>query len=212
MRIAFFSVALLASTATLAATPLEGWYAGVSGGYTYMPDNISTSRYGFKRTDASYSSGFNAGANIGFKSNPLRYEAELTYIQADLRKFFINKIRQSYVDGETNATLAMAKIYYDFPDMVPCVQPFLGAGLGYAYVETNIRSKLPFGYTHYVGSDSVFAYQGTAGLNYNYAEAFTLSIAYRYVGTERVNALGKIFQVNMATAGVVYRFDDGKYQ
>lgn len=212
MRIAFFSVALLASSATFAVTPIDGWYSGVSGGYTDMPDNISISRYGFKRTDASYNAGYNAGVNLGFKSNPLRYEAELTYIKADLKQFYINKIRQHGIDGDTSAALAMAKVYYDFPDMVPCVQPFIGAGIGYGWIGTDMFSKNPFGRTHYSGSNSVFAYQGTAGLSYNFSDSYSLTIAYRYIGTQRPDNLGKVFQANMATAGVVYRFDEWLYK
>jgi len=212
MRTAFFSIALLASSATIAATPIDGWYAGVSGGYTYTPDNISVSYYGLRLTDASYDSGYNAGINLGYKSNPLRYEAEVTYINADLKKFYINKVRQHGIDGNTYATLGMAKVYYDFPDIVPCLQPFIGAGLGYGWVKTDFLSKRPFGLLHYTGSNGVFAYEGTAGLSFNFSESYSLSLAYRYVGTQRPDNLGKVFQANMATVGVVYRFDEGLYK
>lgn len=213
MRIAFFSATMLAASTIFAATPIDGWYGGVLGGYTYMPDNISTSRYGFLRDRATYTSGYHAGINLGFKSTPLRYEAEVTYISADLSKYHINHIRQIGVDGETTATLAMANVYYDFPAMVPCVEPFIGAGLGYAWVDTNLWSRGPnVGLTHYVGSNSVFAYQATAGLTYNFTDNYSLNIAYRYVGTERPDHLGKVFQANLATIGATYRFDGDRYK
>ncbi len=212
MKIVFFSAALLASSLATAAVPIDGWYASIFGGYAYLPDNVSNGNDGFNRTRPSYDSGYNGGGRLGFQSNPLRYELEVTYINANLKKFLINNISPLGVEGESTATLGMANVYFDFPEMVPCISPFLGVGLGYGYVTAQLNSRAAFLRTNLKVSDSVFAYQATAGLTYNFAENYAVNLAYRYVGTERADELGKVFQANLATLGVVYRFDGYNYK
>jgi len=212
MRIVFFSAALVASGAALGATAIDGWYSSAFGGYTYMPNTINITHAGLTRNHATYESGFHAGGRFGYKSNPMRYEAEFTYIESDLSGFSINNIKQTHVTGNTNASLAMANVYYDFPNMVPAVQPFLGLGLGVAWVDGIFKSSGPFSYTRYHGSNAAFAYQGTAGFTFNFAENYALNIAYRYVGTDRVDKFGKMFQANLGTVGVIYRFNEIAYK
>lgn len=213
MRITFFSAALLASAASCAATPIDGWYSSVFGGFTYMPDNLSISTPGLFLDRAAYDSGYNAGGRVGFKSNPLRYEAEFTYINANLHDLNANYVSQLDVSGNTSASLAMANIYYDFPDMVPAIQPFLGLGLGYGWLQSTLQSSGPDNPISFTtGTDSVFAWQATAGFTYNFAECFALDIAYRYVGTGSSDNLGKVFQANLGTVGVTYRFNENGYK
>ncbi|MGQ3890661.1 outer membrane protein [Legionella sp. CNM-4043-24] len=212
MRIALFSAALIASGASFAATPVQGWYGSVFGGYSYIPENVDITRYGLARNNAAYNSGYHAGARIGYQSNPLRYEGEYTYITANLKKFTIDNIPQLGVNGSTTANLAMANIYYDFPDMVPAIQPFLGVGLGYGWVQGVLNSDGPIFSTRYTGESSVFAYQATGGFTYNFAENFAVNIAYRYVGTDRVSELGKFFQAHLGSVGVIYRFNQSSYK
>ncbi|WED41945.1 outer membrane protein [Legionella cardiaca] len=229
MRIAFFSAAMLASGLLSAAVPIDGWYASVFGGYTYVPDNVSNTTYyppgyftnttyAFLRAHPSYNNGWNAGGRIGYQSMPLRYEAELTYLQAYLSKFKINHARQLGVDGETTGTFGMANVYYDFPEMVPCIATFVGVGLGYGYVTAELNGKGPIGVsgpaftTHFKVDDGVFAYQATAGFTYNFAENYAVNLAYRYLGTERADDFNKVFQAHLASAGVVYRFDGASYK
>jgi len=214
MKIAMFTAAILSSGIAASATPIDGWYGAAFGGVTAMPDNLSVTRFGYVRNHARYDAGFNAGGQLGFKSNPLRYELEGTYIEASLRHFQLNSIRQRhrYVHGQTWAGLGMANVYYDFPDMVPTIQPFVGVGLGYAYVHTLIEKRTPYFRNAYSAEDSAFAYQVTGGFIYNFAENYALTLAYRYVGTTRVDALGKVFQANLGTAGVVYRFNEANYK
>lgn len=213
MRIAFISAALLASAATFAATPISGWYSSVFGGFTYMPDNISITTPLFSLNRAAYDSGYNVGGRVGFKSNPLRYEGEITYIKANIHDLNVNNIRRPNASGDTTATLAMANIYYDFPDMVPSIQPFLGIGLGYGWIQSTLESGGPIRAISFsTGTDNVFTYQATGGFTYNFAENFALDIAYRYVGTETVDRLGKVFQANLGTVGVTYRFNENGYK
>ena len=208
MRVAFVSVALLAASAAHAATPINGWYAGVFGGYTYLPNNINTARLSLLRSNATFSPGYNAGGSIGFKSNPMRYEGELSFLNANLKKFTINNVQQTGVNGYNDAFLGLAKVYYDFPNLLNAIQPFVGAGVGYGWVEAKLNSTN----NQYTGSNSVVAYQATAGLTYNFSENYALNLSYRYVVTAHVNNLGSIFQAQLANLGLVYRFDGRNYK
>ncbi|KTD46104.1 opacity protein-like surface antigen [Legionella quinlivanii] len=212
MRTVFFSAALMASGAACAAVPIDGWYASVFGGFTSVQDNISVSSQGWHRSKAGYDNNYNVGGRLGYKCTPLRYEGELTYLTADLDHFYIDDILQTGITGDTNAILAMANVYYDFPDMVPGIQPFLGVGIGYAYVNVDLNSTGPLGVTRYSGSNSVFAYQGTGGFTYNFSEIYSVDIAYRYIGTQRPDELGKVYQAHLGTVGVTYRFDGSRYK
>lgn len=212
MRIVLFSAAALASNLAIAATPIDGLYANVFGGYTYLPNNISVTQNAITRTDANYQDGFNAGGSIGFKSNPLRYEGQITYINAKLKDFRANGTKQTGVSGYNNAIFAMANVYYDFPSLVDPIQPFVGIGLGYGWLKNKLDSRGPGAATQYSGSNSVFAYQASAGLTYNFAENYAIDIGYRYIATERPDRFGKVFQAHLANAAVIYRFDEVIYK
>lgn len=212
MRLTVMSAALLVTGLASAATPVDGVYTSVFGGYTYLPDNMSNNAFGFYRNHAAYNSGYNAGGRLGYQSNPMRYEAEYTYLSTNTEYFYLNGIRQTGVTGYSSANLLMANVYYDFPDMLPAISPFLGVGIGYAYVQSSLNSTGPLGITSFKASDNEFAYQGTAGITYNFAEHYAMNLAYRYVATSSSDQLGKVFQAHMANVGVVYHFDQGNYK
>ncbi|MCP0913605.1 MULTISPECIES: outer membrane protein [Legionella] len=212
MRIITASAALFAATLATAATPIDGWYSSVFAGYAYLPDNVSNSFSGLVRNNTIYQSGYDVGGSFGYKGSPLRYEGELTYVNAELKKFNVNGVRQVGVRGYNNVILGMANVFYDFPGIVYDVQPFLGIGIGYAWINAQLNSSGPTSPTRFTASNSAFAYQAAGGLTYNFAENYALNIGYRYVATERVDDLGKIFQAHLANVGVIYRFDEARYK
>jgi opacity protein-like surface antigen len=212
MRIAFFSAALLASGTLIAATPIDGWYSSAFGGYTYLPDNLYHSTPYLYRNHTRYDAGYNAGGRLGFKSNPMRYEGEVTYLHSNLKRYYTTPLQSNRIKGSTSATAAMVNIYYDFHDFVPAIQPFLGIGLGYAWVEGRLNNADTFGTANFKASDGVFAYQATAGLAYNFAENYALDIAYRFLGTQHIEPFGRRLQANLATLGATYRFNELSYK
>lgn len=213
MRITLLSAAMLASGIACAATPVDGVYTSVFGGYTYLPSNISVYNwdYGLFRDGSKYNGGFNAGGRIGYQSNPLRYEAEYTFLKAETKHLDVNYIKHDNLEGYASANLLMANVYYDFPDMLPAISPYLGVGIGYAYLQSEILTYSPY-YAYFKASESAFAYQGTAGITYNFAENYAVNLAYRYVATSNTDGFGKVFQAHLASAGAVYRFDQGNYK
>jgi opacity protein-like surface antigen len=199
------------SPVTHAATPIDGWYSSLFGGYMYLPNNVDTTHNAITYTNVGYQTGYNAGGNFGYKSNPMRYEAELTYFNANINYFSENNVRQNNAGNYNNGILGMANIYYDFPGFIaPSLEPFLGIGIGYAWLNVQLNN-LSSG-TDYRITSSAFAYQATAGVTYNFAENYAANISYRYLATPRVFDLGHMFQTNFANVGITYRFDDAKYK
>lgn len=213
MKKTLCTVALLVSGIASATTPIDGWYSSVFGGYANVPSNLSKTSGGLTRGHAQYESGYDAGGNFGFKSTPLRYEGEISYLNVELDHFKINAVKQTGIKGFNHSLLGMANIYFDFPAYVSnSIEPFLGLGIGYAYIDGLFKSTGPNSFTRYNATDNAFAYQATAGLTYNFAEAYALNIGYRYVATARVDDFGKMFQANLINVGAVYRFDGMLYK
>lgn len=213
MKKIVLSTLILASGMASAKPAIDGWYSNVFGGFNQLPGSISTSGSGVYWDHARYHFGYDVGGSIGYKSNPLRYEAQFTYMDSETKRFSVNGFEPSLMAGESTASLLMANVYYDFPDMVPGIAPYIGGGIGYAYVTTRLGAGAGSYYFYGLDvHDSVFAYQGTAGLTYNFAENYAINIDYRYVGTSNVSSFGKIFQANLAEVGATYRFDGGHYK
>ena len=208
----FYSLLLLTSTITRAATPIDGWYASAFGGYAYLPNNLNATHNGLTYSNLVYQPGYDVGGNLGYTSNPMRYEAELTYLNANMDRFNINHVPQTQVGGYNNAILGMANVYYDAPGLIPCLQPFLGGGIGYAWINVQLHNLLPENESSYRVSTSAFAYQGIVGITYNFAENYALALSYRYFATPHVFDLDHIFQANFGNLSVIYRFDYNKYQ
>lgn len=212
MKFALFATALLATGAASASTAVDGWYSSVFGGYTHLSSNVNARHFGVLRSDVDYHNGYNIGGSIGFQSNPIRYEFQYTYLNADAERFRVNHIRQLGVDGSTTANILMANLYYDFPEILAAISPFLGVGIGYAFMQTDLNSTGPLAITFFKVDENSFAYQGTAGLTYNFAENFAINAAYRYTATTSSGNFGKSFQAQMGNAGIIYRFDRGSYK
>ncbi|MDP3705465.1 MAG: outer membrane beta-barrel protein [Legionellaceae bacterium] len=212
MKIAVLFASVLASCASFAATPIDGWYTSLFGGYTYIPSNIDKTRFGLTRDHATYQSGFEGGGNFGFKSNPMRYEGDVTYLKASTNAFQINRVPQTDVSGYNQAIFGLANVYYDFPGFSTLLQPYLGAGLGYGWIQTRLNSFGPTGTTSFTAVNSAFAYQGTGGVTFNFAENYALSLGYRYISTLNLYEFGERFQAHIANLGATYRFDGNNYK
>ena len=143
----------------------------------------------------------------------MRYEGEITYLKANTEKFQVNNVQQTGVSGYNQAIVGLANIYYDFPGILaPSLQPYLGGGIGYGWIQTLLNSTGPTDITRFTANNSAFVYQGTAGMSFNYAENFSLNISYRYLATTRLFEFGEMFQVHMANVGVTYRYDGDNYK
>ena len=205
--------AMLTSTTALAAVPIAGWYASAFVGAAYLPDNVNTTVNGLYYNNSKYNMGYDVGASLGYKSGNLRYEIEGTYIKAKPDQFNINGVSQTGVNGHSTAVSGMANVYVDFEGFITSViQPYLGAGTGYAYVKNELSASGPTIATSVKNSNTVFAYQGMAGVTYNFAENYAATLGYRYLGTDSTRYWGKRFQAHMGNVSVIYRFDEAEYK
>lgn len=207
-----FFLTILSTYTVHAATPIDGWYSSLYAGYTYIPNNINITPNRYHWSQAGYDSGYDVGWNIGYKSTPMRYEGELTYLNANLRKFSVNDIPQQYVTGYNNAFFGMANVYYDFTNLLNCLQPYLGIGIGYGWLNVNLNSSAPIAQLHYSGSNTIFTYQGMAGIIYNFSETYALNLGYRYLATTNANQFGDRFSAQSLNLGVTYRFNGNNYK
>lgn len=211
MKRILFSAALLSSNLVFAAEPVDGWYTGLFGGYTYFTSELNRHLFG-SHLNVNYDNGFNAGARIGFQSNPIRYELEYTYLRATPERLRAPTIGRIHVDGYTHLNAVMANLYYDFPDLLPEVSPFLGVGIGYTFTQSRIRYDDPYIGFSIGDNDHAFTYQATAGLTYNFAENWAINAAYRYLGTADSGNFNRNLQAHMGNVGIVYRFDCWNYK
>lgn len=189
---------LLIPTCLFAATPLEGPYFEASGGYSYIADNISYMQDAIVINDTSYSNGYNLSASLGYKLYPWRFALGGGYTSGDVKHFSINDIRQGS-SGNTKARYVIANIYYDFPEIVRAVAPFIGGGIGYSKIETNLANLAL--------ADNSPIYEANAGFNFNYSEQLTFDIKYSYLVTQRLEQFNLRFESFMASIGVQYHFN-----
>ncbi|PWY54172.1 porin family protein [Legionella qingyii] len=212
MKLALFTTALLAAGSVSASTAVNGWYATGFGGYTYAPSNVERLYYGYLLSDVHYRWGYNAGGGIGYQSDPVRYEFQYTYLYVDTNQYSVNHKKALDIDGGTKANILMANLYYDFPEMLGKISPFLGVGIGYSFMHATLNSTSRFKKPHFNTDLDSFAYQGTAGLTYNFKKHFAINAAYRYTATTNKGNWGKTLQAQMGNLGVIYRFDIGSYK
>ena len=199
------------SSTTYSATPIDGIYSTLFGGYAYVPGNINTTHNTNSYSNVAYQAGYDGGGALGYRSNPLSYEAEISYFNANIKHFNENNVRQTQVGGYNNGILGLINFAYEAPELIQSLQPFLGIGIGYAWLNNQLNNLSTSNTSRYRIASYAFAYQGTAGIAYNVAENYTINIAYRYLATPHVPNLGHLFQINLANVGVTYRFDSARY-
>ena len=212
MKLTLLTSALLATGIASAAPAVDGWYASAFGGYTDLASNIKTYYYGYLLSDVYYRYGYNVGGSVGYKSNTIRYEFQYTYLYGDTNRYNVDHVKHLRIDGGTKANMLMANLYYDFPEVLGALSPFVGVGIGYSFMHATLNSTSRFNRPHYNTDQNSFAYQGTAGLTYNVMEHFAINAAYRYTATANSDNWGKNLQAQMGNLGLIYRFDKSSYK
>lgn len=197
-----FITALSLSMISFAATPVSGPYIKGFAGLAGIPDNLNAS--GFSRPD--YYDGYNVGGLMGYKSGPLHYNLEGTYIRGKVKHYQFNSVQQTALDSKTDVMALMLNIGYDFEDLNDCLAPFIDVGIGYARPTIDLNSNNPSS-TSYRQSENVFAYQGRIGITYNFSENYALDLSYRYFRTTNNDTFNKDYQAHLGELGVIYRFD-----
>lgn len=171
----------LMAAGLLASLPLSsanaGWYVGADGGISFLQEADGASAG--NAADTEYDMGFVGLGQVGYKMGQLSFEGELGWRGSD-----IDTVGNANGGGDLNAYSIMGNIVYDVANFGG-LRPFIGAGVGTAYVDTN-ASRL--GAPSYSGEDWVFAYQAFAGAAYDFTENWSMKGQYRYFGTTEFDA------------------------
>ena len=153
----------------------KGFYIGAKGGLNILNDSSLDS---IVNLDINYGLGLTFGGVLGYDFEDLRLDAEITYRDNDIDLIGVP------AEGSTTALSYMINGYFDVPTHM-AVKPYVGGGIGYATVSIN-DANIPGVATVADDSDSVFAYQLSAGLGFEISRRTTLSLGYRYFATQEL--------------------------
>ena len=162
-------------------------YVGFHVGGTFVRDAGNDARGGVLgsplRIDTEYNTGFNIGGAYGYNFGLMRVEGEITYRQND-----VDTVRalgfSSGAGGDVGALSFMGNGYIDLPTGTS-FQPYVGGGIGFAYLSFNDVGFTLAGIPPFTidDSDFVFAYQLGGGLAYGLGPFMALDLGYRYFAT-----------------------------
>lgn len=192
----------LASTAL--ATPAlardKAWYVGVEGGAMIVEDihfDIGANKDSMQ-IDHKY--GYDVGGTVGYDLGMFRLEAEVAYKSANVDAIrstlgipgfnvaggAISARSGNYPDpgGRTTALSFMINGLLDFGDD-DGVQGFVGGGVGVARVKSAKYAINPYG-SFLNDSDTVFAYQGIAGIRAPLTRTIDATLKYRFFTADKV--------------------------
>ncbi len=159
-----------------------------------------------------------ASVGVAFRTIPVRAEFEFSYTSNDLDSFAFTDISGlsdlviTGIDADRSSTYYMLYGYYDIETDSPCT-PFVTAGLALAYNQLNGDTVTVAG----VGevdleldrSETVFAWQVGAGVEYTFTENVSMNLQYRYLGHDGIendDGYGDDWGNNNVTVGVRYTF------
>jgi len=155
------------AAAVLAATPalaqqVDGLYVGAGAGANFLQGN------GLNKDDYDVGPAGNLYVGYGF-GNGFRTDLEAS-------------IRENSHDGNNHQTTygLMANGYYDFDFGSPFV-PYIGAGVGVALLDSELKG----GGGKFSDFNTQFAYQGIAGVSYNFSPNLAANLEYRYLGNTK---------------------------
>ena len=149
-------------------------------------------------TVIEFDSGYALSGAMGYRfRNDFRVEGEIGYRHHKVDKIVFGGSLPEH-DEITNLSL-MANAYRDF-QTARGFTPYLGAGLGIGRVKANWTDG---GTNH----DTVFAYAAMAGVSVPVADSTSLTIEYKYLGTQDPNLGGADLEYDSHTIGAKLSYD-----
>lgn len=209
-RTAAVAAAVLAAASTAEAK--DGFYLDAKDGITFL-QNLESSAAGFTG-DADTKIGFASSGAVGYAvdipqtGGTFRGEIEVAYRTNDADELEIAGIIFD-IDGDITSKSIMFNGFYDF-DLGSGWRPYMGFGLGAAQVEmdfeTNVAQLVD-------DEETVFAVQVFAGIGYQFFERLTVSLGYRFFGTDEIEftdesgaRFGTDYQSHGIEAGIRFIF------
>jgi opacity protein-like surface antigen len=183
------AAACLYGAAPAAAQSNTGFYLEGNLGYAF-PDSVDASASGIDG-EVELKDAFVFGGALGYRFPWVRLELNGSY-----RKFDTDKIKtqgQSVSgNGDATAAVGLFNVYLD-PDLGVPVHPYLGGGIGGAYVKLDTGDDAPLRVDDEAG---VFAWNLAAGLSFDVTQHVTLSAGYRYLRLEGTDFSASVAGVN----------------
>lgn len=162
------------------AMAAEGFYIGAGGGLNWTRDaDVNALTLGAE-ADAEYDMGGALALSAGYKSAMgLRGELEFNWRWSnDLDKLNDVDVGALGISGDVKSMAFMGNVLYDI-ETGTGFTPYIGVGAGVARVKMDLESSG----ASFEDSDWVFAYQGIAGVAYNFTDNLALTADYRYFAT-----------------------------
>jgi opacity protein-like surface antigen len=183
------AAACLYVAAPTAAQGNTGFYLEGNLGYAF-PDSVDASASGVDGK-VELKDALVFGGALGYRFPWVRLELNGSY-----RKFDTDKVKTQgqNVSGNGDATAAVGlfNVYLD-PDLGVPVHPYLGGGVGGAYVKLDTGDDAPLRVDDEAGA---FAWNLAAGLSYDVTQHVTLSAGYRYLRLEGTDFSASVAGVN----------------
>lgn len=170
--------ALLLAVSQAVSAQEYKWYTQFGGGPTFMSD-IDATQAGITLTSEFDTGGAIFGA-IGAIFGDFRAEAELFGSINDVSAIKAGGNSVS-ANGDVSTAGLMFNGYFDIPTGSKW-KPYIGGGLGFSNVAINDLAAV--GFLIADDDDTVFAYQGKAGVAYQFSERWAGMLGYRYFATD----------------------------
>jgi OOP family OmpA-OmpF porin len=166
------SCGLIIGAASMAQAQTEdAWYVGGGLLANKLTDsNLSGAGLKFKN---EYDWGWGLLGQVGRSFGPLRGELELGWRNND-----VEKVNGAKSNGDMDSWTLMTNLYYDIRTGTSWT-PYLGVGVGGAMLDADGT----LGGARLNDTDTVFAYQGIAGVAYALNDALSIKADYRYLDT-----------------------------
>ncbi|HBK04859.1 MAG TPA: hypothetical protein DDZ81_03235 [Acetobacteraceae bacterium] len=183
-RSALLAATLLALPVVAKAQPITGLYVGAGAGVNIMGSedfkgNVAGGRVttGSKGLNSAVGPALDLSLGYGF-GNGLRAEVEGLYTY--------NSFSGNNYGGHEQKIGPMVNVIYDFVNLVPMVQPYVGVGAGYIWTqEDNLHfGAAPTVFTAGRSTQGSFAYQGIVGaaMPIPSVPGLALTADYRFLG------------------------------
>ncbi|WP_341818769.1 P44/Msp2 family outer membrane protein [Wolbachia endosymbiont (group B) of Ennomos erosarius] len=164
-----------------------------------------------KEKDSPLKASFIAGGGaFGYKMDDIRVDVEGLYSQLSKDATIINTSEKNVADSLT-AFSGLVNVYYDIAIEDMPITPYIGVGVGAAYVSNPLATKV----TDDKASGFGVAYQAKAGVSYDITPEVKLYAGARYFGSYGAN-FGKtakddagikvLYSTVGAEAGVAFNF------
>ncbi len=168
-------------------------YFSVFGGPTSVTDLVDTTVLNNVDSQATYQLGdaFSFGVAVGqIRGIHLRTELEFAFRRNKFETFGLTQPGQSLslpLGGEANSFAGMANAYWEFVEFpLRDVKPYVGGGLGFSLFDSDITFLGENILADRFETDSAFAYQAMAGINWCTGPNMSLFLEYRYFGTDSI--------------------------